>query len=115
MGLIDDYLDGLEAAQSEALGRIRDIAMGVAPEAVEGTSYGMVALRQSGRPLIGFTARRGHMSLHPFSPAVVQEVAVELPGYSVSKGTIRFTAESPLPDSVVERIVRLRLAEITGS
>jgi uncharacterized protein YdhG (YjbR/CyaY superfamily) len=33
----------------------------------------------------------------------------------LSKGTIRFTPDTPLPDDVVEDIVRLRLAEITGS
>jgi uncharacterized protein YdhG (YjbR/CyaY superfamily) len=54
-------------------------------------------------------------SVGPFSPAVVSAVADQLTGFSLSEGTIRFTAETPLPDRVIEHIVRLRLAEITGA
>lgn len=87
MGEIDDYLAGLDEPERASLERIRDIALQVAPDAVQDKSYGMPALR----------------------------VAGELPGFSLSKGTIRFTPATPIPDHVVERLVRLRLAEITGS
>jgi uncharacterized protein YdhG (YjbR/CyaY superfamily) len=46
---------------------------------------------------------------------VVAAVAEDLDGYSLSKGTIRFTPETPVPEPVIERMVQLRLAEITGS
>jgi uncharacterized protein YdhG (YjbR/CyaY superfamily) len=61
------------------------------------------------------TASAKHLSVFPFSPEVVEGVRERLAGYSLSKGTIRFTPDQPLPDDVVEDIVRLRLAEITGS
>jgi uncharacterized protein YdhG (YjbR/CyaY superfamily) len=32
----------------------------------------------------------------------------------VSKGTIRFDVDRPLPDSVVEKVVRMRVDEIEG-
>jgi uncharacterized protein YdhG (YjbR/CyaY superfamily) len=115
MGEVDDFLAGLEGPERRALERVRDIAVRVAPDATQATSYGMAALRVRGRPLLGFTANKEHLSLHPFSPAVVTAVAGDLAGFSLSKGTIRFTPEHQVPDSVVERIVDLRLAEITGS
>lgn len=115
MGEVDDFLAGLEAPERRALERVRDIALRVSPDATQGTSYGMAALRVRGRPLLGLTASKEHLSLHPFSPAVVTAVAPDLAGFSLSKGTIRFTPAHPVPDSVVERIVGLRLAEITGS
>lgn len=40
--------------------------------------------------------------------------ADDLDGYGLSKGTIRFTADRPLPDDVVTRVVELRRAEIDG-
>ena len=52
------------------------------------------------------------LSIFPFSPAVIDAVAGWLEGYSLSKGTIRFTPDHPVPDDVVEEIVRLRRAEI---
>lgn len=112
MSGFDDFLATLDGRRAAALTRILEVARSVAPEATEGKSYGMNALRYAGKPLIGLTASIGHLSLHPFSPAVVAAVADDLPGLSKSKGTIRFTPESPVPDAVVERIVRLRKDEI---
>ena len=112
MGTIGDYLAGLAPDQRAALQRVVDVAMRVAPEAEEGTSYGMPALRLDGRPLIGVTASARHLSLFPFSPAVVEAVTPELDGFSLSKGTIRFTSDRALPEDVVERVVRLRRAEL---
>lgn len=45
MGEIDEYLAGLEKSQRGALERVRDIAQRVAPDASQGKSYGMPALR----------------------------------------------------------------------
>lgn len=115
MGEIDDYLADLEDSQRGALERVRDIAQRVAPDATQGKSYGMPALRIAGKPLLGLHVSRQHLSIHPFSPAVVASVADDLAGFSLSKGTIRFTPDTPVPELVLERVVRLRLAEITGS
>ena len=114
MGTLTDYLADVPEDQRPALQRVVDVARRIAPEAKEGTSYGMPALRYRNKPLIGVVAAARHLSVFPFSPAVVEAVAPDLEGYSLSKGTIRFSAERPLPDEVVERIVSLRLAEIEG-
>lgn len=82
------------------------------PEAEEGMSYGMPALKLGGKPLLGVVMAAKHLSVFPFSPAVIHAVAGRLEGYSLSKGTIRFTASHPLPDDVLADIVRLRRAEI---
>lgn len=72
----------------------------------------MPALRLAGRPLLGITAAAKHLSVFPFSPAVVEAVAPDLTGHSLSKGTIRFAVDQPIPDEVIERIVTLRRAEL---
>jgi uncharacterized protein YdhG (YjbR/CyaY superfamily) len=114
VGTIGDYLAGLAPDQRAALQHVVDIALRLVPEAQEGTSYGMPALRCDGRPLVGITAAAKHLSLFPFSPAVVEAVAPDLEGFSLSKGTIRFTVDRPIPDPVLERVVSLRLAELRG-
>lgn len=112
MGTIGDYLEGLEPDQRAALQHVVDVASRLVPEAEEGTSYGMPALRLDGRPLVGITAAAKHLSVFPFSPAVVEAVAPDLDGFALSKGTVRFTVDRPVPDTVLERIVSLRLAEL---
>ncbi|MCO4250696.1 iron chaperone [Pseudarthrobacter raffinosi] len=89
-----------------------DVARAVVPEAEQGMSYGMPALKFEGKPLVGVVRAGKHLSVFPFSPAVIDAVAGRLEGYSLSKGTIRFTAAHPLPNDVLEDIVRLRRAEI---
>lgn len=115
MGSIEDSLAGIPQPGRDCLQRIIGIARAAAPNAVDGVSYGMPALKVDGRPLIGVTASAKHMSVFPFSPEVIDGVRDKLRDFSLSKGTIRFTAEHPVPDDVVQEIVRLRLAEITGS
>jgi len=112
MGEVSDYIAALEGAERDVIERIRARAVSLVPEAVEGVSYGMPALRYRDSPLLSVMSVKGHMGLYPFSPPVVSAVAGELEGYSLSKGTIRFTPEHPLPDSVVDRVILLRRDEI---
>ena len=85
------------------------------PEAEEATSYGMPAFKYKKRPLLGFRVSRNHLSVFPFSPAAVDAARDTLAGFDLSKGTIRFTAEKPLPDAALEQVLRHRLGEIESS
>jgi uncharacterized protein YdhG (YjbR/CyaY superfamily) len=115
MGEVDDFLAGLEPKAGAAFGRILELAMAEAPDAAQGTSYGVVSLRHRGKPLLGFAEAKTHLSLFPFSPAVIDEVRDRLDGYSLSKGTIRFTDDHPLPDDVVSDVIRSRRDEIDAA
>lgn len=75
----------------------------------------MAALRYKRKPLLGFLAAKDHLSVFPFSPKVVDSVRDRLAGFELSKGTIRFTIDRPLPDDVVREVVRLRTDEIAGT
>lgn len=112
MGTVDDALAAFPPDDRAALQRVIDVARRVAPDAEDGVSYGLPALRVAGKPLIGVSRAAKHLSVYPFSPAAVDAVRDALDGFGVAKGTVRFTAERPLPDDVVERLVAARLAEI---
>ncbi|WP_027499316.1 iron chaperone [Rhodococcus sp. UNC363MFTsu5.1] len=115
MAELTDYLATLEEPERSLLDAIRVRALELAPDATEGVSYGMPALRYRGRPLLSVRAAAKHLSVFPFSPAVVEAVAPELGGFSLSKGTIRFSADRPLPARVLTRIVALRREEIDAA
>jgi uncharacterized protein YdhG (YjbR/CyaY superfamily) len=74
----------------------------------------MAALSYDHKPLLAFRAARHHLSIFPLSSRVVDAVRDRLTAFELSKGTIRFTAASPLPDEVVRDIVRYRIREIAG-
>ncbi len=109
---MDAYLDGLPPAQHEALAEVRAQVARLAPDAVEGTSYGMPAFLLDGRPLLGFRAATRHLSVFPFSPDAIDAVRDRLDASVVSKGTIRFTPETPLPADVLEDLIRARRREL---
>lgn len=112
MGEVSDYIAALEAPERDLIERIRARAMALVPDADEGTSYGMPALKYRGSPLLSVMSAKEHIGLYPYSPLVVSAVEAELGGFSYAKGTIRFTPEHPLPDSLIDRIVLLRRDEI---
>jgi uncharacterized protein YdhG (YjbR/CyaY superfamily) len=115
MGTVDDFFETLDAETRAAFEHIRNLALEIVPQAGQGTSYGMAALKHNGKGLLGFAVAKRHLSVFPFSSRVVDEVRDRLSGFDLSKGTIRFTVEKPLPDDVVREVVALRLAEIDGS
>jgi uncharacterized protein YdhG (YjbR/CyaY superfamily) len=115
MSTVDEAIAEVPSPSREVLQHVIDIARRLAPDAEDGMSYGMPALRVAGKPFVSVVAAAKHLSLFPFSPAAIDAVRDDLEGYSLSKGTVRFTAEHPLPDDVVERLLSARLAEIAAS
>ncbi len=114
MSGVDDYLTALPPDQRAALEHVRATIRAAAPDATEAISYGMPAFKQNGRGLVGYAAFKAHCSLFPMSSAVIAGLAGELEGFATSKGTIRFTPGAPLPDALITRIVRARLAELAA-
>ncbi|KRE89905.1 iron chaperone [Arthrobacter sp. Soil764] len=112
MGAVDQALAHIEEPDRSCLQHVVELARTLAPDATEGMSYGMPALKLDGKPLVAAIATAKHLSIFPFSSAVVEAVAGRLDGYSLSKGTIRFTADHLVPDDVLADIVRWRIAEI---
>jgi uncharacterized protein YdhG (YjbR/CyaY superfamily) len=111
---MDDYLQELPSEQGAALGRVRALVVQVVPEAEEGRSYGMPAYLYAGRPLLGFRAAKQHLSVFPFSPEAVDAVKDRLGGFDISKGTVRFSADEPLPEDVLADMIRARRRELEG-
>ena len=110
--MFDEYLSAVPDEQRHALQVIIDHVAAAAPDATEGHSYGLHAFRYRGSPLLGFAVAKEHLSLYPFSPKVVETVTPQLDGYKLSKGTIRFTVDRPVPAEVLSEIIRLRMDEI---
>jgi uncharacterized protein YdhG (YjbR/CyaY superfamily) len=108
---IDEILAGLPADQRAALQHLRETIAATAPEAVEAMSYGAPAFRYRDHPLVSYSAARSHCAFYVMSPEVIVAHEAALKGFDTSKGTIRFTPDKPLPDDLVARIVRARMAE----
>jgi uncharacterized protein YdhG (YjbR/CyaY superfamily) len=108
---VDEYLAGISEPACSALKHIRAVIQSVVPkETTEVISYGIPMFKYNGM-LVGYAAYKNHCSLFPTGSGVIERFARELKGYSTNKGTIRFPADKPLPDSLVKKIVKVRIAE----
>jgi uncharacterized protein YdhG (YjbR/CyaY superfamily) len=106
---IDQYLARVkDDDQRAALERLRKTIRVSLPKAEECISYELPAFRLDGKFLLAFGAYKKHCAFYP--GAVLDDFAKELAGYETSKGTIRFQPDSPLPASLVRKLVKARVA-----
>lgn len=107
---VEEYLARLPQPQRSVLKKMRAAIHSVLPrDAEEVISYGIPAFRR-GEVLVWYAAFRDHCSLFP-KASVIADFQDQLKGYIVSKGTIQFPLDEPLPLSLIKRIVRARAAQ----
>ena len=111
---VDAFLAKVPREKRAALVRLRRTMRAAAPGATEGISYGVPMLKLGGRPLVSFGYGAEHCSFYVQSPAVMRAHAAELKSYETAAGTIRFSADKPLPSALVTRLVKARIREIDG-
>lgn len=108
---VEDYMAALPEAPRAALEKLRKTIRAVAPQATETISYQMPTFKQNGRFLVSYAAFKDHCSLFPASNAVMEALGEELKPYFSRKGTLRFTADKPIPVALVKKIVKMRIRE----
>ncbi len=106
---IDGYISQFPADVQAILQKMRKTIGDAAPEAKERISYQMPAFQQHGI-LVYFAAWKNHIGLYPpISGDKVIEKAVAR--YAGPKGNLQFPLDEPIPYSLIERIVKLRVKQ----
>ncbi len=108
---IDEFLETMPEDQRAALEGLRAMIHAAAPGLTEAISYGVPAFKYKGKPLVSMGAGKAHCAFYVQSPAVMEAHSVDLAGYDTSKGTVRFGSGAPLPEQLVWKLVRARIAE----
>ncbi|PYL88245.1 MAG: hypothetical protein DMF16_08835 [Verrucomicrobia bacterium] len=103
----DDYLAAVTEDKRGALQKLRKAIKMAAPKAEECISYQLPAFRLNGKFLVAYGAATNHCAFYPDS--TVKALKDELKGYDTSTGTIRFSANEPLPSALVRKLVKLRI------
>ena len=109
----DAYLSAVPEPARSTLNAVRATIRSVLPaETEEVISYGIPAFKHK-RVLIWYAAFSDHCSLFP-TASVIEEFKDELKGYKLSKGTIQFPIDKPLPAALLKKMVKARLAQVEG-
>jgi len=110
---VDEYLAGIPEPARSALNKLQAaIRSAMPPDATEAISYGIPAFKHKG-VLLWYAAFSGHCSLFPGS-SVIKAFKDELKDFQISKGTIRFPVDKPVPAALVKKMVKARIAEKEG-
>ncbi|HKW24236.1 MAG TPA: DUF1801 domain-containing protein [Terriglobales bacterium] len=105
---IDEYLAGVPEPARSTLQKVRAAIRAAAPpEATETISYGIPAFRHNG-VLVWFAAFAKHCSLFP-TASVIEKFKDELKGCTISKGTIQFPTDKPLPAALIKKMMKARI------
>lgn len=110
---VEAYLADVEEPKQSTLRSLRQTILELLPEAEEGISYGMPAFKVQGKVIAGFAAFKNHLSYFPHSGSVIPQLGDDAAGYSVTKSTIHFSVDSPLPKALVEKLLAVRLDQVT--
>jgi uncharacterized protein YdhG (YjbR/CyaY superfamily) len=106
MSVVTDYLNQLNDVEKPILTRLRELVYELVPDAEDAFSYGIPTYRYKGKYMIGFASNKKFMSIYP-GAEVISAFRKELAPYKLSKGTISFTVENPLPDELLRNIIQL--------
>ena len=108
---VDEYLSGVEEPERSSLERLRITILEIVPDAEQVISYGIPAFRARGATVAGFAAFKNHLSYVPFSGSVLGQLGDELEGYTMTKSSLYFGVEDPLPKALVKKLIAVRLEE----
>lgn len=105
------YFANVPAEGREVIGALHRLVLTLLPGAEAKISYGVPTYRFEGRGVIALGATKTGLSLHVMSTKVMAALKPALEKYGVSGATLKFTAEKPLPKTVVKKIIAARVAE----
>lgn len=106
---IDEFIIQYPPGVQELLQKLRSVIRETVPEATEAIVYGIPTFRFHGN-LVHFSAYKNHIGFYPTSSGV-SHFKDRLAGYELSKGTIQFPIDQPLPYDLIREIVAFRVKE----
>lgn len=107
---VDEYLERVPDNMRDMLEKLRQTIRKAAPKAEEVISYQIPTYKYLG-PLVHFAAFKDHCSLVVINKGILKTFEKELQLYKTTGTTIHFTADKPLPASLVQKIVKIRIKD----
>jgi uncharacterized protein YdhG (YjbR/CyaY superfamily) len=101
---IDEYIADCPENLQPHLEKLRAAIRKAAPGAEEAIKYGMPTFVQNGN-LIHFAGWTNHVGLYPGSKPI-EMFKDELAKYEISKGTVRFPLDKPIPLGLIGKITK---------
>ncbi len=106
---INAYIAGFPEDVQVILEKIRGIVREAAPEAQEAIKYQIPTFVLNGN-LVHFAAFQKHIGFYP-TPSGIEQFKDVLSAYQSAKGSVQFPLNSPIPYTLIKKIVKFRVNE----
>ena len=111
---IDKFLASVEEPKKSTLEEVRRRILEIVPDAEQTIKYNMPAFMLNGKCFACIAPFKNHLNYSPYSGNVLGQLGKELDGYVVSKGSMQFAIDKPLPKTLLKKLIKIRLDEIDG-
>ena len=109
---VDEYLARLPEDQKKALQSMREMIHRSAPGEIEEVlSFDVPTFKAEGKGLLALSAQDNKLAFHIMSQPVMDSFRYTFKNWEISKTTLHFKPGNILPENLVERLVKARLAE----
>lgn len=102
---IDEYIMGFPEDLAIKLEKLRQTIKKAAPNTTEAISYAIPTFKMDGKNLVHFAGYKNHIGFYPGTGAV-EAFKNELSGYNLSKGTVQFPLDKPIPSGLISNMVK---------
>ena len=100
---IAEYIAGFPDTTQEILQKVRTTIRKSVPDAEETISYGIPTFKLKGN-LVHYAGYKNHIGFYP-GAAGIETFKDELSEYKLSKGTVQFPIDKPIPFDLISKIV----------
>jgi uncharacterized protein YdhG (YjbR/CyaY superfamily) len=108
---VDQYIAAQPREVQRILRQVRSAIRKAVPRAEESITYQIPTYKLEGERVIYFAGWKEHYSLYPATAPLVAALQKALARYELSKGTIRFPLDEPVPVGLITRIAKFRARE----
>jgi uncharacterized protein YdhG (YjbR/CyaY superfamily) len=109
---VEDYLASLDSPKQQTLRSVLDGIQRDFPSAQPKIAWNVPQVQIEGKYVFGVSAAKAHLSLAPWSEAVMADFSTRLAGYETTKGLIRVPVDWDVDHELVRDMILARLAEL---
>jgi len=109
---VNDYLASLDSPKQQTLRSVLDGIQRDFPTSQSKLAWNVPQVQIEGKYVFGVSAAKGHLSLAPWSEAVMADFSTRLASYETTKGLIRVPVDWDVDHELIRDMILARLAEL---
>lgn len=106
---VDEYISQYDGEIRERMEKLRRLILECSSDITEKISWAMPTFVLN-KNLVHFSAQKQHIGFHP-TPSAIEAFSDQLVNYKISKGTVQFQYNQPMPYDLIREMVMFRVKE----